>query len=66
MRGQAPAGAGRSLDEYPFASTAQGGSGAYVGAVPVAEQSYQGGVLGGFYRSNKIAPGDEFGVSSGP
>lgn len=41
LRGQPPAPAGHSLDEYPFASTAEGGLGANVRAVPVAEQQFR-------------------------
>jgi hypothetical protein len=51
-----------SLDEYPFASTVEGGSGAFVTAVPVAEQHYQGGKLSSFFQNNSIAPGDKFRV----
>jgi len=60
LAGHQPAPAGQSLDEYPFASTVEGGAGANVRAVPVAEQNYQGGVLSGAYRH--IAVGDQFDV----
>jgi RHS repeat-associated protein len=40
-----------SLDEYPFASTFQGGAGASINAVPRSEQNFQGGTLSGFYKS---------------
>jgi len=40
---------GMSYDEYPFASTTEGGKGAYVTAVPKAEQDSQGGALSTFY-----------------
>lgn len=53
---------GQSLDEYPFASTVEGGAGATVAPVPVAEQFYQGGVLSAFYRNSGIRPGGQFNV----
>jgi hypothetical protein len=39
-----------SLDEFPYASTVQGGAAARVAAVPAWENSLQGGFLGAFYR----------------
>lgn len=66
LRGVPPAPPGQSLDEYPFASTAQGGEGAYVSAVPEGEQNYQGGVLSRFYTQNGINPGDSFNVAFEP
>lgn len=66
LRGQAPAPAGQSLDEYPFACSAQGGCGAFVRAVPTAEQSYQGGVLSRFFQDSGIGVGDPFNVTFGP
>ncbi|MDQ6719298.1 MAG: DNRLRE domain-containing protein [Candidatus Dormibacteraeota bacterium] len=66
LRGQQPAPAGQSLDEYPFACTIQGGTGACVLAVPEGEQSYQGGVLSTFFQREGIAPGDPFNVQFGP
>jgi RHS repeat-associated protein len=57
-RGSAPAGS--SWDEFPFASSNLGGSGASVMAVPVAEQNVQGGTLNAFYRANGITPGSSF------
>lgn len=57
---------GQSLDEYPFASSAEGGSGATVRPVPVGEQNYQGGKLSSFYRNNGVNPGDQFHVAFGP
>jgi RHS repeat-associated protein len=41
---------GPSCDEYPFASTYQGGLGASVMGVPDWEQSMQGNILMNFYR----------------
>ncbi len=57
---------GQSLDEYPFASTAEGGSGSVVRPVPRGEQNYQGGKLSSFYRDNGVKPGDQFNVEFGP
>jgi len=51
-----------SPDEYPFASTAQGGAGARVAGVPLAEQRIQSGVLSQFYARNGIGDGDPFAV----
>jgi len=51
-----------SPDEYPFASTAQGGAGAQVQGVPLAEQRIQGGILSSFYRKFGIGQGDAFEV----
>ncbi|WP_342766652.1 polymorphic toxin-type HINT domain-containing protein [Xylanimonas oleitrophica] len=66
LRGQPPAPAGQSLDEYPFACSAQGGCGSFVNPVPIAEQSYQGGVLSSFFQRFGIGPGDPFDVMFGP
>jgi RHS repeat-associated protein len=41
-------GSGLSLDEYPFASTMEGGKNSSVRAVPVHEQQIQGSEIGGF------------------
>ena len=51
-----------SPDEYPFASTMEGGSGAFVKGVPLSEQRIQGGALSTFYRVNDIGHGDKFRV----
>ena len=66
LRGQSPAPAGQSLDEYPFACSAQGGCGSVVRSVPVGEQSYQGGVLSRFFQDFGVRPGDPFDVMFGP
>lgn len=66
QRGQSPAPAGQSLDEYPFACSAQGGCGSTVRSVPVGEQSYQGGVLSRFFQNNGIGAGDPYNVTFGP
>jgi hypothetical protein len=50
-----------SCDEYPFASTYEGGPGkASTAGVPVREQRRQGGDLLGFYRRHRIGNGDAF------
>jgi hypothetical protein len=51
-----------SPDEYPFASTQQGGAGARVASVPLAQQRIQGGVLSQFYQMYDIGQGDSFRV----
>lgn len=66
LRGQPPAPAGQSLDEYPFACSAQGGCGSFVRPVPMGEQSYQGGVLSQFFQRFGVQPGDPFDVMFGP
>ena len=66
LRGQPSAGPGMSLDEYPFASTKQGGAGARVQSVPRSEQCSQGGCLSSFYRKNNIQDGDAFQVEVVP
>jgi RHS repeat-associated protein len=62
IRGLPSAGSGLSWDEYPFASTYQGGTGASVMAVPIGEQWIQGGVIGGSYIVQRITDGDRFWV----
>lgn len=52
-----------SPDEYPFASTLQGGAGARVAGVPLQEQRIQGRVLSRFYQKYGIGDGDQFGVA---
>jgi hypothetical protein len=51
-----------SPDEYPFASTAEGGEGAQVRGVPIEEQRIQGAVLKNFYTKYGIHDGDIFRV----
>jgi nicotinamidase-related amidase len=55
-----------SCDEYPFASSKEGGAGANVAGVPLAEQNSQGGTMSAFYRNNNIKDGDKFTVNVGP
>ena len=50
-----------SCDEYPFASTYEGGLGkASIAGVPLWEQRRQGGDLLAFYRRHRIGNGDAF------
>ena len=50
MKNAEKAKAGNSLDEYPFASSKQGGAGANVKSVPASEQNIQGGTMSSFYK----------------
>src|ERR1044072_7889948 len=47
-----------SCDEYPFATTVQGGTGARTEEVPAREQRCQGGTIRQAYRG--IGQGDDF------
>ena len=58
LRGQSSAGPGQSLDEFPFASSKQGGTGACVASVCAREQSIQGGKLSQFFQRNNIEKND--------
>jgi len=49
-----PAGVLKSWDEYPFASSKQGGKGAKVAKVPSWQNSLQGGIIAGAYISQNI------------
>jgi hypothetical protein len=51
---------GGSCDEYPFATTNEGGSGARTEEVPVREQRCQGGAVNAGYTKADIRQGDEF------
>ncbi|MBV9892622.1 MAG: hypothetical protein JO020_00460 [Chloroflexi bacterium] len=59
-----------SCDEYPFASTEEGGSAmlsslgrdASTFAIPLAEQRIEGGTISSFYRINHIQSGQKFRV----
>jgi hypothetical protein len=50
------------LDEYPFASTYEGGAGASVRIVPAAENRLQGLRIAHFYWRNHLGDGDRFKV----
>ncbi len=60
IKGISSAGPGYSLDEYPFASSIQGGVGASVAAVPFWENCVQGGIIGACYTIEKITPGTPY------
>jgi RHS repeat-associated protein len=47
-----------SRDEYPFASSLEGGAGSWVGHVPVQQQQAQGGLI----RAMNLKPGDRYRV----
>jgi RHS repeat-associated protein len=49
-----------SCDEYPFASTREGGLGSQVMGVPAAEQQIQGTTISAFYSTNRVKNGDPF------
>jgi hypothetical protein len=49
-------------DEYPFASSHEGGAGAATEEVPPREQQCQGGTLSRQYQAQQITEGVEFGV----
>jgi len=53
-----------SCDEYPFASSNEGGAGAQVMIVPLIENNIQGGQLAGFYNQNNIGNGGAYGVAT--
>jgi hypothetical protein len=52
---------GNSCDEFPFASTHEGGSGARLRCVDSTENSSEGGQLAAFYRT--IKDGQKFGLT---
>ena len=56
--------AGFNCDEYPFATTAQGGAGASTCIVPSAANSSQGGAYSAFLAQNRVLPGDNFYVNA--
>jgi hypothetical protein len=51
-----------SRDEYPFASSLQGGAGSWIGHVPVSQQNAQGAILKNFFKQNSIKAGDQYQV----
>lgn len=55
------------LDEYPYASTLEGGEGASVAIVPAWEnQLVQGPTLSFFFKLTKMQSGDKFRVVTIP
>jgi hypothetical protein len=55
-----------SRDEYPFASSLEGGGGSWIGHVPVSQQNAQGAILKNFFKQNNIKPGDQYRVVVDP
>ena len=53
-----------SCDEYPFASSLQGGAGAQALIVPAFENNAQGGALAQFYLANGIVNGTAYNVTT--
>lgn len=53
---------GFDYDEFPYASTKQGGKGAYIKQVPSEVNQAAGRDLAKFYRENNIKPGDQFDI----
>ncbi|KJK46340.1 hypothetical protein UK23_23775 [Lentzea aerocolonigenes] len=49
-----------SCDEYPHASSQEGGANASTAGVPAGEQRIQGGIVNATYSTNNLQPGDEF------
>jgi hypothetical protein len=49
-----------SPDEFPLASTMEGGKGAQITDVPVGEQRIQGGIVSRFYQNAGVQRGDQF------
>ena len=47
-------------DEYPFATTREGGRGASIAPVPPVENRRQGGALSAFYAKERVRVGDPF------
>lgn len=50
-------------DEYPYASSREGGTGSVTRCVPATENSRQGGTLSSFYTNNGITDGDAYNVA---
>jgi RHS repeat-associated protein len=53
---------GLSRDEYPFASSLQGGGGSWVGHIPASQQNAQGALIKNFIKQNNIQPGSQYRV----
>jgi RHS repeat-associated protein len=51
-----------SRDEYPFASSMEGGRGAWVGHIAKWQNSAQGGLISGLVRRFGLRPGDQYRV----
>lgn len=53
---------GLTRDEYPFASSMEGGKGAWVGHIPGSQQNAQGALIKNLTKANKITPGMKYKV----
>ncbi len=53
---------GLTRDEYPFASSMEGGGGAWVGHIQGLQNSSGGGILARFLQTNNILPGMQYRV----
>ncbi|KAG2414746.1 hypothetical protein HFD88_003938 [Aspergillus terreus] len=51
---------GPSCDEFPFASSTEGGDGAYLRCIPAADNYSQGGQLSGFFVVNGVVAGGQY------
>jgi len=51
---------GTSCDEFPFASTMDGGAGAVFSCIPVLAQNIQGGVISSFKQRNLMQSGQHY------
>ncbi|MDQ6685912.1 MAG: NucA/NucB deoxyribonuclease domain-containing protein, partial [Pseudomonadota bacterium] len=61
LKGHAKAAKGFSLDEFPFASSYEGGKPTTtVRPIKVSEQNKQGGKLSSFYQTNNIKDGSPY------
>jgi uncharacterized Zn-binding protein involved in type VI secretion len=60
LKGRAKGPPGTSLDEFPFASSNEGGAGANVAPIDVKEQNAQGGKLSSFYQKHGLKDGDPY------
>jgi hypothetical protein len=57
---------GLSRDEFPFASSMEGGGSSWIGHIPVAQQNAQGALITNFLRANEILPGAKYRVKIVP
>lgn len=51
-----------NVDEYPYATTKEGGSNAAINLVPASENKSHGGYIGSLIRINKMKTGDKFNI----
>lgn len=54
-----------SRDEYPFASTLEGGASSWIGHIPEWQNRAQGGILSRFYQTHGLTAGSRFRVLLG-